>query len=386
MTPSASVFAIEDTAVQVHWRGVGSRPVRAEVYDDRGRTVGSCVVEADDVDAAGGAGAAACEGLSPATAYRIEVRAGDEVVAWLDATTLTPPPGALLGRVASISDLHLGELRFGLFPRVGESPRPAVPHPRRAALAAVAELEAWGAQRLVAKGDLTDHARPDEFAELDEVLTAVSIPVEVMLGNHEVQRKRGHTEPRTALASLGHDDLAPVRTIDVEGLRLVLVDTTRDGRSAGHVHPVHDAAVQAVADAEHSALVVLHHHLHRWPVPTTFPLGVPAGQGHALLRDLARANPAVLVTSGHSHRHRRRSVAGLTVTEVGSTKDYPGVWAGYAIHEGGLRQAVRRVGEPSVVRFTEATRAVMFGLWRWWTPGRLSDRCFSLAWPAPRRG
>jgi hypothetical protein len=43
------------------------------------------------------------------------------------------------------------------------------------------------------------------------------------------------------------------------------------------------------------------------------------------------------------------------VTEVGSPKDYPGTWAGYVVHEGGIRQVVRRVAAPEVIRWTEST-------------------------------
>jgi hypothetical protein len=65
---------------------------------------------------------------------------------------------------------------------------------------------------------------------------------------------------------------------------------------------------------------------------------------------------------------------------VGSVKDYPGVWAGYVIHEGGIVQTVRRTAEPSTVAWTDYSGRAMGGLYRYWTPGRLSDRCFTLRW------
>ena len=61
-------------------------------------------------------------------------------------------------------------------------------------------------------------------------------------------------------------------------------------------------------------------------------------------------------------------------------KDYPGVWAGYVVHDGGIVQTVRRVAEPSAMAWTEHSARAMGGIYRYWTPGRLDDRCFSLNW------
>jgi hypothetical protein len=97
---------------------------------------------------------------------------------------------------------------------------------------------------------------------------------------------------------------------------------------------------------------------------------------------VAAANPATLVTAGHTHRNRRRRHGPIPITEVGSPKDYPGVWAGYAIHEGGIRQIVRRTADPHVLAWTERTGDTVMGQWRRWSPGSLDDRCFSHTWPA----
>jgi Icc protein len=74
------------------------------------------------------------------------------------------------------------------------------------------------------------------------------------------------------------------------------------------------------------------------------------------------------------------------VTEVGSTKDYPGVWAGYKVFEGGIIQLVRRTSDPDVMAWTEATRRAVNGQWRRWSPGRMADRCFTVDWPARATG
>jgi len=62
------------------------------------------------------------------------------------------------------------------------------------------------------------------------------------------------------------------------------------------------------------------------------------------------------------------------------------VWAGYAVHEGGLRQVVRRVAEPSCLAWSEPNRRSLLGLWGPWASGFLRWRCFSHTWsPAPTR-
>jgi hypothetical protein len=95
---------------------------------------------------------------------------------------------------------------------------------------------------------------------------------------------------------------------------------------------------------------------------------------------LAEAQPATVVTGGHTHRHRARRHGPLLVTEVGSPKDFPGTWAGYLVYEGGIVQIVRRVSAPEAIRWTERTAGALFGAWGRWSPGQLTDRCISHPW------
>ena len=119
--------------------------------------------------------------------------------------------------------------------------------------------------------------------------------------------------------------------------------------------------------------------MHRYH--TVYPPGIPFGESRALLAALVAAQPASLVTCGHRHRNRRYGYGPLTIGEVASTKDYPGVWAGYRVFEGGIVQVVRRISRPDVIAWTEATRRALNGQWGRWSPGRLDDRCFTVHWP-----
>jgi hypothetical protein len=69
------------------------------------------------------------------------------------------------------------------------------------------------------------------------------------------------------------------------------------------------------------------------------------------------------------------------VAEVGSPQDFPGTWTGYVVHEGGIRQVVRRVAAPEAMAWTESTKGCFAGLWGRWSPGTLPQRCFTHPWP-----
>lgn len=316
------------------------------------------------------------DGLPPGTTL-------DVVVDGRRATTLrtlVPPPGRELGRIATISDTHVGDgSTFGILPKVRDHLGGGDPPVVRATRAAVGELTEWGAELLVAKGDLTHHGRHEEWARVADLLAATGLPVIATVGNHDVGSRAVAGGPLLAArgVELAQGDIV-VR--DVPGLRVIAADATRPAHHPGSFRAIGDALLAAAAEAPGPVLVAMHHQLHRLPFPTHWPPGVLGPESGRFLRRLADANPNVIVTSGHTHRHRARQMRGVLLTEVGSPKDFPGGWAGYVVHEGGIRQVVRRVADPDVLRWTEATAAALFGIWGRWSPGRLSDRCFTHEW------
>lgn len=377
------IFAIDDRSVQLTWRDVGPGTVAIEAVEDRGaheRPVASPVEVLTD----GGPGAAVVEDLPPGQNLRIRVTGdalGGAGSCLLSARTLDALPGEELTRVATIGDLHLGADAFGHLGTIVEVPGREVPHPHRCARAAIDAATGWGAERIVVKGDITNLGQREEWRTYAELADA-SIPLDALPGNHD----RAHTSsrpgllPEEAAAAFGFPLADPVLTRDLPGLRLVLVDTTKAGRNRGAVGEATDDVMEAVggADREGSVLVALHHQLHHHRLPEGWPIGISHHESRGLLERLGGLHPRVLVTSGHTHRHRRWTHAGVTATQVGSTKDYPGVWAGYVAHDGGIRQIVRRVDRPDCLAWTEHTRRAAFGTWRWVAPGRLRDRCFDL--------
>ncbi len=370
LTPSAlQVWAVEDTSIQLTWGALDAGPVTVTA---NGATAG--------VEHPGGPGAIDLHGLTPATESVITVthRGGTDVVT---ARTLATPPGEERCRIATISDLHLGSRHWGASTMMRDRSGHPVPFPTRCARAAIDEAIAWGAQLLVVKGDGAHHQSDRCFDELGRLLDGYpDLPVLLLPGNHDVDGKGSAPLPDT----IGQRAIGYIRTTDhrdLPGARIIAADTTIDRRGVGTVEPVADAVTELAGGTADPYLVLLHHHLHPYRVPIIYPLGVPHGEAERFLDRLGGANRRGLVSSGHTHRNRARRRGPLTITEVGSTRDWPGVWAGYVVHDGGLRQVVRRAAAPDAISWHEYSRRALLGVWEWWAQGPLEQRCFTVTWP-----
>jgi 3',5'-cyclic-AMP phosphodiesterase len=338
-----------------------------------------------------GPGSVVIEGLAPGTTYDVVASAtGVPSFVAARALTLAPPPGALLCKFATISDLHIGEKSFGVLRRIHEAEEGPLgvrgaaatiePYPARALRAAMDEAAAWGAQLLVAKGDLSDWTTPAEVRDVGTMLAASPVPVEAILGNHDNQFG---VDARALLETRGVVVPWQPRAVDLPGLRLVLVNTASGNPHfhRGELPAKASQRVAALTQEAPAAWVGLHHPPEKHRFPTVYPPGLPFDEGVELMEALVASNRATFVSCGHRHRNRRYAYGPISITEVGSTKDYPGVWAGYKVYESGLVQMVRRTSRQDVIAWTEATRRAMNGQWSRWSPGQLEDRCFKVDWP-----
>lgn len=362
------VFAVEVDAAQVSWRNLAPGPVRV-----------SCADTELTVEYHGDSAVVALDNLPPNSHLTVEVRAADDSLFRLPIVTLAPPPGELLARFASLSDLHLGSTKFGLIFKRSENPEPDVPHPMRCAIAARTEALAWGAEQLVLKGDLTHHTGAEEWPQLAEFLHGLTVPHLLTLGNHDRQPKKKGIDTDKGLANSGIG-FRPVDSVDLPGIRLVVADTSVQDRGYGRVHAIRDEVVDLLAQTNGPTFLGLHHHLEGLPFPWFWPPGIPFAQGRHFLETVKAANPRLLISSGHTHRNRAYRRRGVLITEVGSPKDYPGVWAGYSVYEGGITQTIRRVCEPSALAWTDPTRKAVGGIWGMWAPGHIDQRCISHTW------
>lgn len=294
--------------------------------------------------------------------------------------TLPSPPGRELYRFATVNDVHIGAGNFGYFKTMADRSGLPDPYPVRCLRAALTEAKAWGAQLLVGKGDLTDSGAAEQWDTFGREVRNSGLPARVVLGNHDVRLTA--VDAVDALSPYGITVATEPTAFDVPGLRIVLAQTAVPGKGAGFMEPAQrDAIVELLQAAPGAAFLAMHHYPQRFKVPNLWPPGISGEQANALLDAVAAANPATLVASGHSHRHRRHHHGPLTHAEIGSTKDFPGAWAGYVVHEGGIRQVVRRVAAPDAIAWTDYTRKAVGGIWGRWAPGLRSHRCFSLRWP-----
>ncbi|MDH3682188.1 MAG: metallophosphoesterase, partial [Acidimicrobiia bacterium] len=370
LAPSAlQVWAAEDTSVQLTW---GTLPAGRVAIEAGGRRIA--------VEHPGGPGSIELGELEPATRYRIDVRfpGGHDRLA---ATTLAPPPGRALSRIATISDLHLGSTNWGASKLMTDRSGDDVPFPTRCARAAITEAIEWGAELLVVKGDAAHHQDPDHFHEVGRLLDAFDeLPVLLIPGNHEVDGRCDIPVP----AKVGERGIPYVRGAaceDLMGLRVIVADTTVPGLGTGSLDRVGADVVDLAAVSPGPYLLGIHHQLQPGRLPTHYPLGIAGPASTDFLDELAMANDRGLVTSGHTHRNRTRRHGPLVLTEVASVRDWPGVWAGYAVHEGGIRQVIRRAAAPEAMAWHEYSRRALLGGWGRWAIGSLEQRCFTHPWP-----
>jgi 3',5'-cyclic AMP phosphodiesterase CpdA len=257
-----------------------------------------------------------------------------------------------------------------------EPPAPE-PHAVRCLRDAVKGALDWGARLLIVKGDVTHRSSHEEWSAVGHELAGVPVPVAVVPGNHDVYELRT-ADPQPELARNGLHLVHGVEVMDLPGVRILLADTAIPGSNRGRIAGIQDEIARRCARAPGAVVIALHHHIEHHAAPTYLPRGIPADEGRAFLAAVAAANPRAFVTTGHSHRYRLHRDDSVPWSEVGSTKDFPGGWAGYVVHEGGIRQVVRRVSDPSTLPWLDHTRRAALGAWQLWSPGKLEDRCFTL--------
>ena len=411
-TPSPlQVWAVDHESIQLCWGAMDPGPVSISTGD---RTT--------VVDQPGGPGSLDLDGLAADTLHTVVVDApGYGGPRTLSAHTMKRPPGELLARIATVNDLHLGATRWGFFktmieidpatdpdhntvrpealrelarspeavPKPGHPPHNwRLPHAWRCAFGAVENASAWGAQLLVLKGDLAQHETATGFEHVGALVDAFpELPMVAIPGNHDVDHG-GDLLP-DYLGRRKVDMVKGVRHHDLPGLRVIVANSTvvRSGR--GTVHSVASPIVECARESDRPILLLMHQQLQATRLPRYWPIGVPAPESTALLNQLDQLPQPVVISSGHTHRNRIRRHGSVTLTEVASTKDWPGVWAGYQVFEGGLIQTVRRTSDRSVLAWQEYSRRAVTGLWAHWSPGHLEDRCLAVDWarqPKPVTG
>ena len=169
---------------------------------------------------------------------------------------------------------------------------------------------------LLVTGDLVDNGTDEEYTLVHALLSAASLPVHVLPGNHD---RREGLRARFALPGAGP---APVQyPAELGPLRLVALDTTIPGRAAGEL----DSDRLAWLDAELSrapqspTLLAMHHPPASTGLAPWEEIGLAASARTALAAVLARHPQVRRIVAGHIHQPLVATLAGRPVLAIPST-------------------------------------------------------------------
>jgi Icc protein len=318
--------------------------------------------------------------LEPAVTYplRVDGLAPDEYLP-AEVRTLECPPGRLLATIATVNDVHFGETECGrlgnaleedLGPLFRSEPGEP-PYPETMNRAAIAEIRELNPDVVVAKGDLTNVGLPDEYQAFLDAYGSLGDRMHHVRGNHDAM-----TDP-----TLDAGD-APY-TITLDGVTLAVLDTVIPGLERGQLSHHQVLWLDDLARSTSGPVMVFGHH-HVWNLDSDHRseayFGINPDDSEALADLVSRHENVVGYFAGHTHRNRVRRfdrARGVPFCEIACTKDYPGAWAEYRVHEGGYTQVVRRTAAPDAMAWSEKTRVMFAGLYREYALGPLQHRCFA---------
>ena len=205
-------------------------------------------------------------------------------------------------KILVFTDLHLlpeGETLIGIDP--GERLRQGLEH---------ATAQHPDAARIILTGDLTHNGTPQEYARLRDILNGFSIPICLMLGNHDRRGPFLQAFPDTPTTAQGHVQ----QVVDLEDSRLILLDTLNE--EAGDTHSGLLCADRLawldarLCEAAKKRCVLFTHH----PVFATGFKGmdwIGLKSIPELSALLARHQNVVQVISGHIHRTIQGAINGI---------------------------------------------------------------------------
>ncbi len=319
-------------------------------------------------------------GLEPSTEYELAVD-GAPASPLLPAsvTTLPAPPGARVATVATVNDVHFGEVECGLLGTPEElgpvfrAEPGAEPYPEVMNRGAIDEIAALEPDAVVVKGDLTDLGTEEQYDAFTRAYRRLGGRVHHVRGNHDAMR----TETIAAHGPF---------TVDLPGATLAVLDTVRPGTDRGRISRAQLEWLDDLAAGSTSPVLVFGHH-HPWDPRSkersdTY-FGINPDDSEALCDVIARRPAIGGYFAGHTHRTRLRrfpAARDVPIVEIACVKDYPGAWAEYRIHEGGYTQLTRRIASPDAMAWTETTRGMFAGLYRDYALGSLDHRCFTYAY------
>lgn len=238
------------------------------------------------------------------------------------------PPGGVRFRFAILGDLHFGSPQGDVMAR-----------------AAIADINASGADLVIQLGDITDHGYADEFSQATAALAELEIPCTTMMGNHDVVAIGEQTPGGRELYGNAFGREADGVLFEHKGVRFAVLDSATHAVSpfapfnfvsgtfveepgGALVHgsltvPQHEILADVAAPGSPPAFVFLHHPPQPFAgfPPILFGLRESdSGRLHAT----ADSGNVWGIFAGHTHRVSRTTDFGrVPVHEVAIARDYP---------------------------------------------------------------
>jgi 3',5'-cyclic AMP phosphodiesterase CpdA len=307
------------------------------------------------------------DGLTPDTEYNLMDTA---------LRTLRRPGGELLCRFATVNDVHFGESECGVLDGLESGPvfragEGEPPYPEMMNSGAIAEISEIKPAAVIVKGDLTADGQDDEYAAFCEFYGgAFGDRLHTVRGNHDGYRGQTY--------EMGD------REIVLPGVRVLLLDTVIPFETTGRITREQLTWVNDLAASSDRPVLVMGHH-HPWSPDSakrslTY-FGINPDDSEGLVEVIARHRSILGYFAGHTHRNRVRrfsATGSIPYVEVACVKDFPGTWAEYRVHEGGVIQVHRRISTPEALAWSDKTRVMFAGFYEVYAFGELSDRCFTM--------
>jgi Icc protein len=165
-------------------------------------------------------------------------------------------------------------------------------------------------------GDLAENATDAEYSRLRGLLAPLDAPLCVLPGNHD---DRAALRRHFDLDGAGDE---PIQyDLEVGGIRLVVMDTKRNGSDAGELGAERLAWLDSAlaAKPKTTTVVAMHHPPLVTGIPPMDAIGLPAAD-RAGLEAVVGAHPQVhLLVGGHVHRAIAGEFAGRAVLAAPST-------------------------------------------------------------------
>ncbi|MET0303089.1 MAG: phosphodiesterase [Microbacteriaceae bacterium] len=181
-------------------------------------------------------------------------------------------------------------------------------------------VEAAGArpEAIIFTGDLADHGEPDAYRRIRSIVD----PVVERLGSKVIWVMGNHDDRRAFREGLLDETVGSARSVDrvhdVNGLRVIVLDTTVPGHHHGEVtsDQLDWLAEELAEPAPHGTILALHHP----PVPSVLDLAVSVElRDQSALAEVLEGSDVRSILGGHLHYSSMAMFAGIPVSVASAT-------------------------------------------------------------------